>query len=123
MDHSTCLPQGLIRPYLKCGTVEKAATFSSQIFQLALKSGELISKHFQSPLAPILASEWTLNMLVEGTKAWLCKSKSKSKSKSTTTTTTTTAAASVQQSICRRLSRIVTEMFISALTQEEIWVT
>ncbi|KAG0010668.1 hypothetical protein BGZ81_002655 [Podila clonocystis] len=61
-------PEDLIRLYLKYGTVEKAAIFSSQVIQLALKSEELISKHPNARWLPYSLLDETLKMLVEEIK-------------------------------------------------------
>ncbi|KAG0314053.1 hypothetical protein BG000_005674 [Podila horticola] len=60
-------------------TVEKAATFLSQVTQLALKSKGLISKHPNARWLPYSLLDETLKTLVEeikGAKARLGKSKS-----------------------------------------------
>ncbi|KAF9374900.1 hypothetical protein CPC16_001011 [Podila verticillata] len=61
-------PEDLIRLYLKYGAVEKAASFSSQVIQLALKSEELISKHPNARWLPYSLLDETLKTLVEEIK-------------------------------------------------------
>ncbi|KAF9427628.1 hypothetical protein BGZ94_004535 [Podila epigama] len=58
-------PEDLIRLYLKYGAVEKAASFSSQVIQQALKSEELISKHPNARWLPYSLLDETLKTLVE----------------------------------------------------------
>ncbi|KAG0350234.1 hypothetical protein BG005_010245 [Podila minutissima] len=72
-------PEDLIRLYLKYGAVEKAAAFSSQVIQLALKSEELISKHPNARWLPYSLLDETLRTLVDeikGAKARMGASKS-----------------------------------------------
>ncbi|KAF9276603.1 hypothetical protein BGZ74_003576, partial [Mortierella antarctica] len=61
-------PEDLIRLYLKYGAVEKAATFFSQVIQVALKSEELISKHPNTRWLPHSLLDETLRTLVEEIK-------------------------------------------------------
>ncbi|KAG0347833.1 hypothetical protein BG004_006856 [Podila humilis] len=56
-------PEDLIRLYLKYGSVEKAASFSSQVIQLALKSEDLISKHPSARWLPYSLLDETIKTL------------------------------------------------------------